>query len=123
VKKPELSFPRPRAGSRGAERAIVLLGVVVLLLGYGLWFLHTESDRTMAARCRRCQLSCPVGAAQRPGGSRHNRPNLRRQPRRGLISPTRTRPLRPCCPPPLRVQPAQLRHPQQPHLRQPEPRL
>jgi cytoskeleton protein RodZ len=48
-KKPELSFLAPVPDRAVPSGAIVLLGVVLLLAGYGLWFLHTESDRTMAA--------------------------------------------------------------------------
>jgi len=48
-KKPELSFLAPVPDRAVPSGAIVLLGVVLLLGGYGLWFLHTENDRTMAA--------------------------------------------------------------------------
>jgi len=49
VKKPELSFLAPVPDRAVPSGAIVLLGVVLLLVGYGLWFLHTESDQTLAA--------------------------------------------------------------------------
>jgi cytoskeleton protein RodZ len=49
VKTPELSFLAPVPDRAVPSGAIVLLGVVVLLAGYGLWYLHTESDRTLAA--------------------------------------------------------------------------
>lgn len=49
VKTPELSFLAPVPDRAVPSGAIVLLGVVLLLAGYGLWYLHTESDRTLAA--------------------------------------------------------------------------
>jgi cytoskeleton protein RodZ len=49
IKKPELSFLAPVPDRAVPSGAIVLLGVVVLLVGYGLWFLHTQNDRTLAA--------------------------------------------------------------------------
>jgi cytoskeleton protein RodZ len=49
IKKPELSFLAPVPDRAVPSGAIVLLGVVVLLVGYGLWFLHPQNDRTLAA--------------------------------------------------------------------------
>ncbi len=49
AKKPELSFLAPVPDRAVPSGAIVLLGVVLLLAGYGYWFLHTERDRTLAA--------------------------------------------------------------------------
>ena len=49
VKKPELSFLAPVPDRAVPSGAIVLVGVVLLLAGYGFWFLHTENDRTLAA--------------------------------------------------------------------------
>jgi cytoskeleton protein RodZ len=49
AKKPELSFLAPVPDRAVPSGAMVLLGVVLLLVGYGLWYLHTESDRTLAA--------------------------------------------------------------------------
>ncbi len=48
AKKPELSFLAPVPDRAVPSGAIVLLGIVLLLVGYGLWFLHTETDQTMA---------------------------------------------------------------------------
>ena len=49
VSKPELSFLAPVPDRAVPTGAIVLVGVVVLLVGYGLWFLHTENERSLAA--------------------------------------------------------------------------
>jgi cytoskeleton protein RodZ len=47
--KPELSFLAPVPDRAVPTGAIVLVGVVILLVGYGLWFLHTEKERRLAA--------------------------------------------------------------------------
>ncbi len=47
--KPELRFLAPVPDRAVPTGAIVLLGVVILLVGYGLWFLHTEGERRLAA--------------------------------------------------------------------------
>jgi len=46
---PELRFLAPVPDRAVPTGAIVLLGVVMLLVGYGLWFLHTEGERRLAA--------------------------------------------------------------------------
>jgi cytoskeleton protein RodZ len=48
-KTPELSFPAPVPDRAVPSGAIVLLGVTVLLIGYGFWFFHTERERRLAA--------------------------------------------------------------------------
>jgi cytoskeleton protein RodZ len=47
--KAELSFLAPVPDRAVPTGAIVLLGVVLLLVGYGLWFRHTETERRLAA--------------------------------------------------------------------------
>ena len=47
--KPELSFLAPVPDRAVPTGAIVLVGVVILLVGYGFWFLHTEKERKLAA--------------------------------------------------------------------------
>jgi cytoskeleton protein RodZ len=47
--KPELSFLAPVPDRAVPTGAIVLVGVVILLMGYGFWFLHTEKERRLAA--------------------------------------------------------------------------
>ncbi len=47
--KPELSFLAPVPDRAVPTGAIVLLGVVILLVGYGFWFLHSEKERKLAA--------------------------------------------------------------------------
>ncbi len=47
--KPELSFLAPVPDRAVPTGAIVLVGVVILLAGYGFWFLHTEKERKLAA--------------------------------------------------------------------------
>jgi cytoskeleton protein RodZ len=47
--KPELSFLAPVPDRAVPTGAIVLVGVVILLVGYGFWFLHTEKERRLAA--------------------------------------------------------------------------
>jgi cytoskeleton protein RodZ len=47
--KLELSFLAPVPDRAVPTGAIVLLGVVILLAGYGLWFLHSEKERRLAA--------------------------------------------------------------------------
>jgi cytoskeleton protein RodZ len=49
VAKSELSFLAPVPDRAVPTGAIVLVGVVVLLVGYGFWFLHTENERNLAA--------------------------------------------------------------------------
>jgi cytoskeleton protein RodZ len=46
---PELRFLAPVPDRAVPTGAIVLLGVVILLVGYGLWFLHSEGQRRLAA--------------------------------------------------------------------------
>lgn len=46
---PELKFLAPVPDRGVPTGAIALLGVVLLLAGYGLWYLHTEKERRMAA--------------------------------------------------------------------------
>ncbi|NNM55699.1 helix-turn-helix domain-containing protein [Acidocella sp.] len=45
----ELKFLAPVPDRGVPAGAIALLGVVLLLAGYGLWYLHTEKERRMAA--------------------------------------------------------------------------
>ncbi len=47
--KAELSFLAPVPDRAVPTGAIVLLGVVLLLAGYGVWFRHTEHERRLAA--------------------------------------------------------------------------
>jgi len=47
--KPELSFLAPVPDRAVPTGAIVLVGVLILLVGYGFWFLHTERERRLAA--------------------------------------------------------------------------
>jgi cytoskeleton protein RodZ len=47
--KAELSFLAPVPDRAVPTGAIVLLGIVVLLAGYGLWYHHTERERRLAA--------------------------------------------------------------------------
>jgi cytoskeleton protein RodZ len=47
--KAELSFLAPVPDRAVPTGAIVLLGVVMLLVGYGLWYHHTEKERQLAA--------------------------------------------------------------------------
>jgi len=46
---PELRFLAPVPDRAVPTGAIVLLGGVILLVGYGFWFLHTEGERRLAA--------------------------------------------------------------------------
>jgi cytoskeleton protein RodZ len=46
---PELRFLAPVPDRAVPTGAIVLLGGVILLLGYGFWFLRSEGDRRLAA--------------------------------------------------------------------------
>ncbi|HUW79456.1 MAG TPA: RodZ domain-containing protein [Acidocella sp.] len=46
--KAELSFLAPVPDRAVPKGAIVLLGVVMVLVGYGLWYLHTEHARRLA---------------------------------------------------------------------------
>jgi cytoskeleton protein RodZ len=46
--KAELSFPAPVPDRAVPTGAIVLLGVVLVLVGYGLWYRHTEEQRLAA---------------------------------------------------------------------------
>lgn len=46
---PELRFLAPVPDRAVPTGAIVLLGVVILLVGYGFWFLHSEGQRRLAA--------------------------------------------------------------------------
>ncbi len=45
----ELKFLAPVPDRGVPAGAVALLGVVLLLAGYGLWYLHTEKERRMAA--------------------------------------------------------------------------
>lgn len=47
--KAELSFLAPVPDRAVPTGAIVLVGVVLVLVGYGLWFRHTEQERRLAA--------------------------------------------------------------------------
>lgn len=47
--KAELSFLAPVPDRAVPTGAIVLLGIVILLVGYGLWYHHTERERRLAA--------------------------------------------------------------------------
>ncbi|GLR66276.1 hypothetical protein GCM10010909_09560 [Acidocella aquatica] len=47
--KAELKFLAPVPDRGVPTGAIALLGVVLVLAGYGLWYLHTEKERRMAA--------------------------------------------------------------------------
>ncbi len=47
--KAELSFLAPVPDRAVPTGAIVLLGVVLLLAGYGFWYHHTEKERQLAA--------------------------------------------------------------------------
>lgn len=47
--KAELSFLAPVPDRAVPTGAIVLVGVVLVLLGYGLWYRHTEQERRLAA--------------------------------------------------------------------------
>jgi cytoskeleton protein RodZ len=47
--KAELSFLAPVPDRGVPTGAIVLLGVILLLAGYGLWYRHTEHERRLAA--------------------------------------------------------------------------
>lgn len=47
--KAELSFLSPVPDRAVPTGAIVMVGVVLLLAGYGLWFRHTEHERRLAA--------------------------------------------------------------------------
>jgi cytoskeleton protein RodZ len=47
--KAELSFLAPVPDRAVPTGAIVLLGIVILLAGYGLWYHHTEHERRLAA--------------------------------------------------------------------------
>ena len=74
--KSELSFLAPVPDRAVPTGAIVLVGVVLLLVGYGLWFRHTEHERRLVAavaaryrrnwrrwrcrRCRRCRSRRPL---------------------------------------------------------------
>jgi cytoskeleton protein RodZ len=49
VQKAELSFLAPVPDRAVPTGAIVLLGVVLVLLGYGLWYRHTEDQARLAA--------------------------------------------------------------------------
>jgi len=46
--KAELSFLAPVPDRGVPTGAIVLVGVVVVLMGYGLWFRHSETERRLA---------------------------------------------------------------------------
>jgi cytoskeleton protein RodZ len=46
--KAELSFLAPVPDRAVPTGAIVLVGVVVVLMGYGLWFRHSETERRLA---------------------------------------------------------------------------
>jgi cytoskeleton protein RodZ len=46
---PELRFLAPVPDRAVPTGAIVLLGGVILLVGYGFWFLHTEGERRLAS--------------------------------------------------------------------------
>ena len=46
--KAELSFLAPVPDRAVPTGAIVLVGVVLVLLGYGLWYRHTEQERRLA---------------------------------------------------------------------------
>jgi cytoskeleton protein RodZ len=50
VPKAELSFLAPVPDRAVPTGAIVLLGVVLVLVGYGLWYRHTEQQATLAAQ-------------------------------------------------------------------------
>jgi cytoskeleton protein RodZ len=47
--KAELSFLAPVPDRAVPKGAIVLLGVILLLVGYGLWYRHSEHERRLAA--------------------------------------------------------------------------
>jgi cytoskeleton protein RodZ len=49
VPKAELSFLAPVPDRAVPTGAIVLLGVVLVLVGYGLWYRHTEQEARLAA--------------------------------------------------------------------------
>jgi cytoskeleton protein RodZ len=49
VPKAELSFLAPVPDRAVPTGAIVLLGVVLVLVGYGLWYRHTEQESRLAA--------------------------------------------------------------------------
>jgi cytoskeleton protein RodZ len=49
VPKAELSFLAPVPDRGVPTGAIVLLGVVLVLVGYGLWYRHTEQEARLAA--------------------------------------------------------------------------
>jgi cytoskeleton protein RodZ len=49
VTTPQLSFLAPVPDRAVPTGAIVLVGIVMLLVGYGFWFLHTENERSLAA--------------------------------------------------------------------------
>jgi cytoskeleton protein RodZ len=50
VPKAELSFLAPVPDRAVPTGAIVLVGVVLVLVGYGLWYRHTEQDAQLAAQ-------------------------------------------------------------------------
>jgi cytoskeleton protein RodZ len=50
VPKAELSFLAPVPDRAVPTGAIVLLGVVLVLVGYGLWYRHTEQETQLAAQ-------------------------------------------------------------------------
>jgi cytoskeleton protein RodZ len=50
VPKAELSFLAPVPDRAVPTGAIVLLGVVLVLVGYGLWYRHTEQEAQLAAQ-------------------------------------------------------------------------
>lgn len=69
VKKPELAFLAPVPDRGVPSGALILLGVVLLLAGYGFWFLHTENNRNMAASVppvppQFAPLAAPAGPAK-----------------------------------------------------------
>ncbi len=46
--KPELSFLAPVPDRAVPSGAVILLGVILVLAGYGAWYWHTERDRKLA---------------------------------------------------------------------------
>ena len=107
--KAELSFLAPVPDRAVPTGAIVLVGVVLLLVGYGLWFRHTEHERRLIAAVPAVPAQLAPLAVPKPAlppadtGSRLRLRPKRWPPRRPRRCPNPPRP--PPHPPPRQPRP------------------
>jgi cytoskeleton protein RodZ len=68
--KAELSFLAPVPDRAVPTGAIVLVGVVLLLVSYGLWYRHTETERRLAQNVPRWRRHPSLRPCRRPSPPR-----------------------------------------------------